>query len=34
MEFDSKKESEMFDKAAEYYDKFRPGYRMKLLKLW
>ncbi|WMJ87448.1 class I SAM-dependent methyltransferase [Anaerocolumna sp. MB42-C2] len=26
MEFDSKKESEMFDKAAEYYDKFRPGY--------
>ncbi len=26
MEFDAKKESEMFDKAAEYYDKFRPGY--------
>lgn len=26
MGFDSKKESEMFDKAAEYYDKFRPGY--------
>lgn len=26
MDFDVKKESEMFDKAAEYYDKFRPGY--------
>lgn len=26
MEFDVKKESEMFDKAAEYYDRYRPSY--------
>ncbi len=29
--FDAKKESEMFDKAAEYYDKFRPGYPKELI---
>lgn len=32
MEFDAKKESEMFDKAAEYYDKFRPGYPKEMIK--
>lgn len=26
MKFDLKKESEMFDRAAEYYDRYRPGY--------
>lgn len=31
MEFDLKKESEMFDKAAEYYDKFRPGYPVEIV---
>ena len=31
MEFDAKKESEMFDKAAEYYDKFRPGYPKEII---
>lgn len=31
MGFDAKKESEMFDKAAEYYDKFRPGYPKEII---
>lgn len=31
MKFDAKKESEMFDKAAEYYDKFRPGYPKEII---
>lgn len=31
MEFDAKTESEMFDKAAEYYDKFRPGYPKEMI---
>ncbi len=31
MVFDAKKESEMFDKAAEYYDKFRPGYPKEII---
>lgn len=31
MGFDAKKESEMFDKAAEYYDKFRPGYPREII---
>lgn len=32
MNFDAKRESEMFDKAAEYYDKFRPGYPIEIIK--
>lgn len=31
MAFDAKKESEMFDKAAEYYDEFRPGYPKEII---
>ena len=31
MEFDAKKESEMFDMAAEYYDQFRPGYPKEII---
>jgi protein-L-isoaspartate O-methyltransferase len=31
MGFDAKKESEMFDKAAEYYDIFRPGYPKEII---
>lgn len=31
MGFDVKKESEMFDKVAEYYDKFRPGYPKEII---
>ncbi|MHB8127371.1 MAG: hypothetical protein ACYDEX_00030 [Mobilitalea sp.] len=26
-----KKESEMFDKAAEYYDTFRPSYPSEII---
>lgn len=33
MEFDAKKESEMFDKAAEYYDRFRPGYPKEIIEI-
>lgn len=32
MSFDAKKESEIFDKAADYYDKFRPGYPKEIIK--
>jgi SAM-dependent methyltransferase len=31
MDFNAKKESEMFDRAAEYYDKFRPGYPYEII---
>lgn len=31
MEFDLKSESEMFDKAAEYYDRYRPGYPKEII---
>lgn len=31
MGFDAKLESEMFDKTAEYYDKFRPGYPKEMI---
>lgn len=31
MEFDVKKESEMFDKAAEYYDIYRPSYPKEII---
>lgn len=33
MEFNAKKESEMFDKAADYYDKFRPGYPKEIIEI-
>ncbi len=31
MNFNAIKESEMFDKAADYYDKFRPGYPIEII---